>query len=373
MNIGKIKGINIKLHFSTLLIVALVGFYAADLYASLVENIPLWELMLVGLLNGFIILFSILIHELMHSIMAQKYGLKVSEIELYIFGGVSKIEEEPRTPKSEFVISIVGPMISVLFGGILYIFYLVPIPFPAFLSVTFFYSGFTNLLLGAFNLLPAFPMDGGRVLRAYLWKRRGNIVDATRTASKVATYFGYGFMVLGFLETFLLASFSGLWLIFIGIFLNNSAKQAYAQTIQENWLEQLKARDIMGLPAYAIPFNTIVIDALKTYFLPYKRTYFPVIQGPEVVGIIHMDDINKIPYEQRFNIIVGYVMKRITDFESIKEEASGLEAVKRLRKVEHFPQILIVREDDEEKTILGFIGNDDVASAMRFAQMNIHT
>lgn len=369
MNLGKIKGINIKIHFSTLLIVLLVGFYAASLYAELIQNAPIWELFVVGLLNGLIILFSIFIHELMHSLMALRYDLKVSEIELYIFGGVSKIEEEPRTPKSESIIAFVGPLTSLIFGGALFALYLIQLPIPAFLVVTFFYSGFTNLILGLFNLLPAFPMDGGRVLRAYLWNRRKDLVSATRAAVKTATVFGYGFMAIGFLQTFLLGSFGGLWLIFIGIFLNNSAKQALTQTIYENWLSQLKAKDIMGLPGYAIPFDTTAMDAIRRYFMPLKRSYFPVIQGPNVVGIIHIEDIKKVPYEDRYGVIIGYLMKKVTDYPDIDENDTGLDAIKLLRKMELQPPLLIVRDEDEERTILGFIGNEDIQSTMRFADI----
>jgi len=366
MNLGKIKGINIKLHFSTLAIVGLVGFYAAMIYAEMVQNAPLWELVLVGLINGVLILFSILIHELMHSLMALKDGIKVPEIELYIFGGVAKIEEEPKTPRSEMKIAFVGPLISLVFGGALFTLYLLPITLPQIWMVTFYYSGLTNIILGIFNLLPAFPMDGGRILRAYLWKRRNNIISATKSAVKTALFFGYGFMALGLMQTFLLGSFGGLWLVFIGFFLNNTAKRALNQTIYENWLSQLKAGDIMGLPGYAIPFDTTLMDALRRYFVPFKRSYFPVIQGPEVVGIIHIEDIKQIPYEDRYNNIVGYTMRRIGDYPEIDENDSGLDAMRMLRKIEIQPPLLIVREDDE---ILGFIGNEDITSAMKFADI----
>ena len=194
MRIGTIKGIKIKLHFSTLFIVGLVGFYSAILYIDLARQanheVILLELVLVFLLNGILILLSILIHELSHSLMALRYGLKVSEIELYLFGGVSKMEEEPKTPKSELLISIIGPISSFVFGAsFLVLFFLTPIPLPAWLLVTLFYSGITNIGLGIFNLLPAFPMDGGRVLRAFLWNRRKNLLSATKTASKVERFF----------------------------------------------------------------------------------------------------------------------------------------------------------------------------------------
>jgi len=115
-----------------------------------------------------------LIHELSHSLVAQKYDLDVREIELYLFGGVSKIEEEPRTPKSEMIISVVGPLSSLLIGlGLLALFFL-PINLPSVISITLLYSGISNVGLSLFNLFPAFPIDGGRILRAFLWKRKND-------------------------------------------------------------------------------------------------------------------------------------------------------------------------------------------------------
>ncbi|MHA2088583.1 MAG: M50 family metallopeptidase, partial [Promethearchaeota archaeon] len=169
MKIAKIKGIEIRLHLSTLLIIALVGFYAASLYAALIPNASIIELITVGLINGIIILASILTHELSHSIIAQRNGLEVTEIELHLFGGVSRIEEEPHTPRAEILIAIVGPLSSLLIGIILLVLFYLPLSIPTFLVVTFFYSGISNIGLGIFNLLPAFPIDGGRVLRAFLW------------------------------------------------------------------------------------------------------------------------------------------------------------------------------------------------------------
>ena len=221
MKIGTIKGITIRLNISTLLIIALVGFSAASFYDQMVEGIGLVELILVGILNGVILLASILLHELSHSLMAQRYELNVTEIELYLFGGVSKIEEEPRTPKSEMIISVVGPATSLLIGGALFGLYFLPIAVPSFLVVTFFYSGLSNVILGIFNMIPAFPMDGGRVLRAFLWNRRDDIVSSTKSATTVSKFFGYGFMVLGFIQMILFFSFNAFWFILIGMFLNS--------------------------------------------------------------------------------------------------------------------------------------------------------
>jgi Zn-dependent protease/predicted transcriptional regulator len=369
MKIAKIYGIDIKLRLSTLFIVGLVGFYAAIFYGSIVSGATLTDLILVGLINGLIILFSVLLHELTHSLVAQRYGLKVTEIEMYIFGGASKIEEEPKTPKSEFVISIVGPLSSLVIGfaflaGLL----LNPLSVSAMLYVTLFYSGITNISLGIFNMLPAYPMDGGRVLRAALWSRRQDIISATKTAARVGSFFAYGLIGFGLFYTFFIGLFSGFWFIIIGFFLNSQTKQAYLQTRNEMTLARLKAKDMMSLPKLEIPFDTTITDALRYYFIPYKKSYFPVIQGNMIVGIIDIDTIKTIPEYQRNRVIVGYIMERISHLPEIKENDTGKVVLKKMSEMKTGPHVVAVKE--ENQIVLGLIGEQDLVESIRFCELN---
>lgn len=367
MKIAKIKGIEIKLHLSTLLIIGLVAFYAADFYYSLAPAAPLIELIIVGLINGIIILFSILAHELTHSLVSQRYGLKVSEIELYVFGGVSKIEQEPATPKSEFVISIVGPISSIILGAIFLIIpYLIPIILPAFLNVTFLYSGITNLGLGIFNLIPAYPVDGGRVLRAILWAKRHDILSATKTASKIGSITAYGLMAYGFIEMIITMNFlSGLWLIIIASFINNQTRHAYIQTLQEMTLSKIRAREFLSVPRIEIPFNTLISEVIRNYFMVYRKAFFPVIQGDNIVGVIHIEDVKKIPIDQRSEYIVGYAMKPASQFPSVTENQSGKDILVKLMQVNVRPHLVAVIDSSQNK-ILGFIGEEELVSSLSF-------
>jgi len=369
MKLAKIYGIEIKLHLSTLLIVGLIGFYAVNFYFSAVVIPSLFEIIIVGLASGIIILFSILIHELAHSFVAQKYGLKVSEIELYLFGGVSKIEEEPTTPKSEILISAVGPLSSLIIGGIFVsILTFIPITFPTFIFIILFYTGITNIGLAIFNLMPAFPIDGGRILRAILWHRRDNIISATKTASKVGSFFAYGLIAYGVLQIFLFGFLSGLWLIIIGFFLNNQTKQSYYNILNDMTLSKINARDMISMPRLEVPFNMLISDALREYFMLYKKSYFPVIQGDKIVGIIHIDDVKKIPLELRSNYIVGYAMRNITNFPIIDELDNGKEALKQIRNSTEKPQLVVVK--DNTGYVLGLIGQDELSLSLRFCQLN---
>jgi len=372
MKIFKIKGIEIKFHISTLVIVAIVGFYAASIYyTTLKGNVQIWELILVGLINGIFILLSILAHELMHSLMALRKGIKVSEIDLYLFGGVSKIEEEPDNPKNEFLISIVGPITSLIIGSILMILYFLPVKYNPMIYITLYYIGLSNILLGIFNAIPAFPMDGGRVLRAYLWHKRKNILSATKTASKVGVFFGYAMIIFGFVEIIFIGVFSGFWFVLIGWFLISSAKNSYAHTIVEVKLSNLFAKNILHPLTISIPFNMLIIDSIRYYFMVYKKSYFPISEGDKIVGIIDLKTIQKISIDERRNMLVDNAMYKISDFPIINGDESGKKALMSLRKIRNTPKLLIVVERDTDK-ILGIIGEEDIRAALEYADIIKH-
>ena len=370
MKIGKVNGIAIKLHISTLLIIAIIGFSAASLYVNLVLFPSFVEILTVGIFSGVIILISILIHELAHSLVAQKYGLIVSEIELYVFGGASKIEKEPETPRSEIIIAVVGPLSSLVIGfSFLLILFLSSSVLLPIIYVSLLYTGISNIGLGLFNLIPAFPVDGGRVLRAFLWYRRRDILSATKTASRVGTFFAYGLMAYGVLQTFLFGFFNGFWFILIGSYLNRQTKQAYLQIKNEAMLSTFYAKEMIYIPKLEIPFDTLISDSVKEYFMLYKRPYFSVIKGDKIVGVLHINDIKKIPQNQRHQYIVGYVMRKASGFPSVDERETGNEVMKKLVLMKSNPHLVVVKETNGEY-ILGFIGEDDVVSTLRFCQLN---
>ena len=370
MKISRIKGIEIKLHLSTLFIIGLVGFYAAVFYISIVASPSFIELFLVGITSGMIIIVSILLHELAHSLVAQKYGLIVTEIELYIFGGVSKIEKEPETPKSEIIIAAVGPLSSLVIGFVfLLIIFLSPSTLPAIIFVSLFYTGISNISLGLFNLIPAFPIDGGRILRAFLWHRKRDILSATKTASRIGSYFAYGLMAYGFIQIILFGFITGFWLVIIGSYLNRQTKQSYIQVKNEAILSTIYAKEMISVPKIEILFVMLINEAVRKYFMVYKKSYFSVIQGNKIVGVIHMNDIKKIPNEQREEYIVGYAMKKASGFPSIDERESGNEVMKKLARVKEKPQLVVVRGNNNDY-VLGFIGEDDLVSTIKFCQFN---
>lgn len=372
MRLGQIKGIDIKFHISTLVIVGLVGFYAANYYFNLVGE-AIWPiLILVGIINGVLMLGSILFHELMHSLMAKRQGLNVPEIELYMFGGVSKMEQEPEEPSSEIKITVVGPLSSLLLGGIMFSALILPqlfldFAFSPIYTITLLFMGIANIGLGIFNFLPAFPMDGGRILRAYLWRKRNDLISATKTAANVGRYFGYGMVAYGFIQVFLVG-FSGFWLVIIGWFLASSAKNALQQTLYEVKLSKMSVNEMTTMPEQSIPEDITVSEAINQYFMKHKKPYFLVRNSQGIEGIISVNDIKNLSSEQRSQTKIADYMKPLEEFPIITSDESGKNAFKKIKQDEADPNIVIVKDKDTNE-IKGYVGKREIVSAIEMSDL----
>lgn len=368
MKIGTIRGIKINFHISTLLIVGLIGYVAADFYYSISGSFIIWQLIVVGVISGISIVISILLHELMHSLIAQRDGLKISEIELNIFGGMSKITEEPKTPNSEMKISAAGPLTSILIGGISFGILFLPISLSLIAYSIIYYLGWTNLILGIFNALPAFPMDGGRVLRGYLWKRKGNILSATQASAKIGKYIAYGLMGFGFLEFLFVSLFSGFWFILIGAFLVQESNQALRQVIIEIRLSHYRASEIENKLNFSIPSDITVHQAIKDYFIKSRKRYYPVKEGDKIVGFLSHWRILDVPFDQRDVLTVKAIMDPIEKFPAIEESDSAKDALNKILSQTEKPHLVVVKTPQNDE-VVGFITEKEINSALKLAEI----
>ncbi len=366
MNLGTIRGIKLKLHYSTFIIAALIGYSAAEFYYAATNGLASWwELLIIGITSGIIILFSIFLHEIMHSLVAQRYGMVISEIELYLFGGVSKLEGEPKTPGQEAKMAVIGPVTSLAIAGVFYALFYSPIPMPLLVAGIVYYAGWSNLILGIFNFLPAFPMDGGRVLRALLWQRRKDLVSATRAASKVGSYFGYGMMIFGFGYIFLIGDFSGIWYIILGSFLNSAAKQSYAQTAMSEGLARFPAKELIGRAHPSIIYGASIGAAIRDYFIPYRMQFFPVEREGRIVGILYATQVQKLSPTKRDEILVGDLMVPIQDFPTVYENATGKEIMEKISNADPAHRVVMVRRFGDG-FVIGMVGEAEIQSALEF-------
>jgi len=358
--IGKIFGINIRIDWSWFFIFLLVTWNLAIIFGQLHQDWGLvlrWGLALIGSLLFF---GSVLAHELAHSLYARSKGVPIRSITLFLFGGVSNIQREPESPGQEFVMAVVGPLTSLVIGAI---FLLIggaigtpdvgAAPAPGSLLTTLgpvstilLVLGSINIILGIFNLVPGFPLDGGRVLRSILWGITGNLRRATRWATWVGQAIAWLFIIGGIAMAFgvnlpLLGTglIGGLWLAFIGWFLYSAATQSYQQVVIQDVLEGVPVSRMMrSNPPTVSP--DISVDALVYEHVMQTDDYaFPVIEDDHLTGIVTLQDVRGIPREQWNERTVSEIMTPAPELVTVTPTQDADEALEKLssRDVRQLP------------------------------------
>jgi len=209
-------------------LIIIVVYYAANFYINIISITNLFILVLFGVIAAIIVLFSIFLHEIAHAIASRHYGLIIKEIELNFLGGFTKIEKEPTSPKSDKFIALIGPFSNILIGVIiLAFFYIFRLKIQNYFLASLYFAGISNLAIGIFNLIPAYPLDGGRILRAFFWSKSKDFYDATYLAYRISVFIGYCFLFYGIYIFFTLKFVTAFWLLFIGILLIYSARYSY--------------------------------------------------------------------------------------------------------------------------------------------------
>ena len=328
LQLGRLLGIPIRIHVSFLLVLPLFTLYFAFVSANVLgfalsfNDLPIdnWGKLLLGLLSAVLFFIAVLVHELSHSYVAMRNGYRISGITLFIFGGVSEIESQPSKAPGEALMAFVGPATSMVIG-------------LAFLPIWYFTRGqgslgtdivsiiagmmsFYNLLLGAFNLIPAFPMDGGRVLRALLARRIG-FGRATTVAVQVGKFIALAMGLFGLLVF-------NPWMIIIALFIYMGAGEEQRETTISEALEGLTVKQIMtSLVSTVTPAMTVrqMVDKM----MAEKHLGYPVVEGGKVVGIITLEDVRKVPSSEQDTVLVGQLMTR--EVISLQPDAPVTEAL----------------------------------------------
>lgn len=310
--IGKIAGIDIFIHVSWIIIFVLLTWSLATGWFAVLypgwSTITYW---VVSLIAALLLFVAVLVHELAHSLVARTRGLPVKNITLFIFGGVSNIEQEPQTPGVEFQMAFVGPLTSLVIGGIAYLLQLALGENTSPLAAILRYLAVTNVLLGIFNLIPGFPLDGGRVLRSIVWKLSGSLRTATRVTTLVGEVIGYLFILLGIWLFFGGNLLDGIWLGFIGWFLLSAAQSANTQSMLQSMLKGVTVGEVMNPSPLTVPANISLQKLVDDYFLPRGLRSAMVTQNDQLVGLITLGDIRSVPREQWSQVPVGHVMNPV--------------------------------------------------------------
>lgn len=359
----EIAGIKVTINYSWLIIFALVTWgLAAGYFPYYFPNYSARVYWLAGLIASMLFFASILIHELSHSLTAVRAGIKIPEITLFIFGGVAHLSEEPKDPKLEFKIAVAGPITSFVLAGI---FWLITAAItgsvPAIMAAVFEYLAWINMALAIFNLVPGYPLDGGRIFRAIVWWKTGSVLKATKWASDIGKGFAWALMLLGILQIFSGALVGGLWLIFIGMFLKGIAATGYQDTLMRQSLEGVRVDEVMMKDAISVRPDLSLEDLTKDYFLKYCFGGFPVVENERPSGLISLALLKDVPPDDRRSKTVREVMiPRGPDIE-IGPDETLVDALKKMT-TSGMGRLLVMRGDR-------FVGMITKSGLMRFLEI----
>jgi len=297
--VGRIAGIEVRVD-SSWVVIALLITYSMYLQVSQVyQDISAGEAVWIGVLATVLFFGSVLVHELAHAVVAQARGIRVQDITLFLFGGATRAKVESRGPGDEFLIALVGPLTSGLLAGLFGIVTgLGRDVLSRPLAGTFGYLAWTNLLLAGFNLVPGFPLDGGRLLRAALWRATGSLARATRVASMAGQ--GVGWLLVAAGVAWLLAGdlAGGIWFAFIGWFLVQAARSSYQDLQLQQLLRGVEAEAVMASDLVRIPPELSLQEAVDDYFMRYDHSGFPVEEGGRTIGLLTLRGVRRVPREQ---------------------------------------------------------------------------
>lgn len=320
-----VMGIPIKVHFSWLIIFGLITWSLSTLYfPQAAPQLPALSYWAGGLAGATLLFISVALHELSHSFVATRYRLPIISITLFIFGGVAQMKGEPPHSKAEARMAVAGPLSSFVLSLIFLMIYELVTGQVA--RALFLYLSRVNFILGAFNLIPGFPMDGGRVLRAFLWKRTGDFFYATRRASTYGQRIALFFIIIGLFS--MLFGFPGsIWLMLIGWFLYTAAQASYQQAGLQESLSGRKVMDLMIRDFISIPPDMTIKTAVDDYFLRYGYGGFPVIDNAGFLGFVTLKEVKDVPKGRWKDVRVSEVCVPHEKRWEVSEENTALKAL----------------------------------------------
>jgi Zn-dependent protease/CBS domain-containing protein len=360
ISLGRIFGIPLRLHYTWFIIFALVT--SSLVLYPLEQPYPIEQRILLGILTSVLFFASIITHELAHSILAIRNHIPVKEITLFVFGGVSQITKEATSPRVELSIAIVGPLTSLAIAGIFYGLYLLLAGAQQSLAASLTqWLAMINVILALFNLIPGFPLDGGRIFRAIVWQRTHDYHRATSTATKVGQGIAYAFIAGGLALIFALQLWlNGLWLIFIGWFLHDAARASHQQILLRDSLTGITARQVTDYACPVVPTNLNLTELVQQYILPTGRSCFLVTRGAGLEGMVTLQQIKKVPRTRWAITSVQDIMTSASKLKVAHVDQDVLSVLQEMNGeyANHMPVI-------EAEKVIGVINREDLIRLLR--------
>ena len=364
IRVARIFGIAIEINLSWLLILGLLAWTLSDsVFPDQYDGWSEAAYWVVGTSSALLLFVTVLIHELAHAVVAKRRGLDVPRITLFIFGGVSHMSRQPKTPGEEFAIAAAGPATSVVIALASLGLALATMNWSEKATAIFFYLGTVNIILAVFNILPGFPLDGGRVLRSIAWRRTSSFRRATRIASGVGELFGYGLLIAG---AFILLSgyaLNGLWFMFIGWFLLNAARAEAGNLQLESILGRLTARDLMHSDFEMVKPGMSLQEVVDDHMLARGERAVMVANDGAVRGILTVSDIRRVPREQWSQTPVQGVMTPREEVTTVLGSAKAIDVL-RLVSERGYNQVPVL----EDGQMVGLITRRELIDRLQLAE-----
>lgn len=378
LQVAKIRGIPIRLHFTLIIVFFLIAWtIASRLMPEIYPGLDITAYWIMGIMGAIVLFISVLLHELAHSIIALRYGLKVRQIMLFIFGGVSDIDDEEVSKdfRKEFKIAVAGPITSFTIAGILTAFLWLLISSTAIgsesiikdsnavtiiIAGVLYYGALANVLLGGFNLIPAFPLDGGRMLRSALLRWKRDYDKSTKIAAKIGIGISFGFMGFGFFTMFAGPFIGGIWLVLIGWFLNSGAQSYLAQYELTSILSGVRLSSIMNTRITAVREDMTIDRLIRDFFNVHAKDSFPIIDDSNrLVGMVTFKDAWSVPEHRRNSVRTIDIMIPKSNLIIMQENRTADDALKHMAR-KHMGRVFIC---DEQGKLLGLVSKTDIMNA----------
>ncbi|MDH5695987.1 MAG: site-2 protease family protein [Dehalococcoidia bacterium] len=364
-NLGKILDIQFRLHYTWFIIFFLVTISLSWQYFPLYyQGWSTWIYWATGIVASLLFFVSVLAHELAHSLVGRAHGIPIKSITLFIFGGVAQMTREATRAGAELKMAAAGPACSLAIGGLFFLLQILisGINEPVAAMANWLWQ--INVALAAFNLIPGFPLDGGRVFRSTIWRFTGNYKRSTRIATRLGQGIGYTFILGGiviiFLRPFGLSWFSGLWLVFIGWFLQNAASISYRQTQWREALRGFTASQVMTSDYMVVPPNVSINYLVQRYILPAGHRFFLVADEGRFHGILTLHNIKSVPQSDWDMTQVERIMTPVDQLKVASPEQDALSILEQMGESD-INQIPVVSEG----RVIGLITRDNLTRFLR--------
>ena len=337
IRLGKLFGISLEIDLTWFIIFVLAAvLFATGYFAKYVPAETPALMWVYGVVGALLLFASIVAHEFCHAYVGQVYGVHTTSVTLFVFGGISKMTDDPPSPAAEFWIGVAGPIcsfgLSALFGA-LWVWSRLLHAGDAVVN-TFSLAASLNVMLGVFNLLPGLPLDGGHVVRALAWWRSGSQATGTRAASGAGQAVGYGLIVLGLLTLIPGRDLGGLWLMLIGWFVAQGAAGSLRAVQAQQALSGVPVARLMTTPVTTVPAGITVEELVRDYFMTHAYTGYPVMDGDTLKGVVNVANVRSIPRENWATTLVGDVVPPLSEEQVVGPQADGWEALARMARAE---------------------------------------